>query len=130
MDETTSKLKVHVPGVPVEAGIVAPVREALVAPAVAFTVPLVHVVLAFVGVATTTLVGRLSVSDVPVALPTFVLISVTVSVDVWPAETEMGLNPLLTPTSAHDAVAVPNKAINKAARATGPTVFEVTSLSP
>ena len=48
----------------------------------ALTVPLAHVVLALAGVATTTLVGRLSVSDVPVALPTFVLISVTVSVDV------------------------------------------------
>jgi hypothetical protein len=129
-DDTTSTLKVHVPGVPVEAGIVAPVREALVAPAVAFTVPLTQVVLAFGIAATTTLLGRLSVSDVPVALPTFVLISVTVSVDVWPTETEMGLNPLLTPTSAHDAVAVPSSAITSAARATGPTTLEVILTSP
>ena len=85
------------------AGIVPPLSAAVVPPAVATTVP-PHVLLVFGGDAIVIPAGSESVSDVAVAAPLFVLIKETVSVDFCPAETEMGLKPLLMPTSARTAV--------------------------
>ena len=53
--------------------------------------------------ATTTVPGKPSVNVVPVAAAGLLLIRMTVSVDVWPAETLTGLNVLLTPIAANAA---------------------------
>ena len=98
--DITSTVTVHCPAMPPEAaGIVPPETEKLPTPDVAVTVAPQDVVV-FAGVATTTVPGRLSVNATAVAGDALLLSRMTVSVEVCPAETFVGLNVLLTPTAA------------------------------
>ena len=100
---------------PTAAGIVPPENEKLVAPDTAVTPP-PQVLDAFAGVAMTTVPGRLSVNAVAVAAAGLLLIRMTVSVDVCPAETLVGLNVLLTPMAARATDGTTSTAANSALR--------------
>ena len=101
--DSTSTVTVHWPATPPDAaGIVPPESEKLPAPGIAVTAP-PHEVVAFAGLATTTVPGSASVNAVPVAAAGLLLRRKTVSVETWPAETLIGLKVLLTPTAAKAA---------------------------
>ena len=115
--DATSTCTVHWPGVaPTAAGTLPPASEKLAEPGVAVTMPPAHVVDALGVAATTTVPGSASVNAAPVAAVALLLIRMTVSVEVCPAETFVGLNVLLTPIDANAATGVTSNAVASAAQ--------------